>query len=114
MSGWSSSGLRKSDRRRPPKFCRRPLGIHANDLAWAAALLIAIVAGVIAGIFIARPSQPARTIRTVIAPPEGTSFRLTGDLAGPPVLSPDGTYVAFSAAAVRRQSRAVGSSHGQA
>jgi serine/threonine protein kinase/Tol biopolymer transport system component len=68
-------------------------------LAWAAAILIAIVAGVVSGIFIARPSQPARTIRTVIAPPEGTSFRLTGDLAGPPVLSPDGTNVAFSAAA---------------
>jgi len=67
-------------------------------LALAAAVLIALVAGAIAGIF-ARPSQPARIIRTVIAPPEGTSFRLTGDVAGPPVLSPDGTYVAFSASA---------------
>jgi serine/threonine protein kinase len=59
-------------------------------LAWAVAIFIAIVAGVIAGIFVARPSQPARIIRTVISPPEGTSFRLTGDLAGPPELSPDG------------------------
>jgi eukaryotic-like serine/threonine-protein kinase len=67
-------------------------------LAWAVAIFIAIVAGVIAGIFVARPSQPARIIRTVISPPEGTSFRLTGDLAGPPELSPDGSSIAFAAA----------------
>jgi Tol biopolymer transport system component len=77
----------------PPR-ARHPGG----RLAWVAVLLVAIVAGVISGFFISRPS-PARVIRTVIAPPEGTSFRLTGDLAGPPVLSPDGAYVAFSAAA---------------
>ena len=77
-----------------------PTSRHTRErLIWAAAVLIAIVAGAIAGIFINRLSQPARAIRTVIAPPEGTSFRLTGDLAGPPVLSPDGAYVAFSAAA---------------
>jgi serine/threonine protein kinase/Tol biopolymer transport system component len=67
--------------------------------AWAVAVLIAMIAGAIAGVFISRLSQPARAIRTVIAPPDGTSFRLTGDLAGSPVLSPDGAYVAFSAAA---------------
>jgi eukaryotic-like serine/threonine-protein kinase len=67
----------------PPR-ARHP----GQRLAWIAAALVAIVAGVISGFFISRPS-PARLIRTVIAPPEGTSFRLTGDLAGPPVLSPD-------------------------
>ena len=77
-----------------------PASRHPGErIAWAAAILIAIIAGAIAGIFLARPSQPARIVRTVIAPPEGTSFRLTGDLAGPPVLSPDGAYVAFTAAA---------------
>jgi serine/threonine protein kinase/Tol biopolymer transport system component len=81
-----------------PAFPAAPL--HPRErLVWAAAVVIAIVASAIAGIFIARPSEPARTIRTVIAPPEGTSFRLTGDVSGPPVLSPDGAYVAFSAAA---------------
>jgi Tol biopolymer transport system component len=59
---------------------------------------LAIVVGAIVGVFV-RPSQPARIVRTVIAPPEGASFRLTGDVAGPPVLSPDGAYVAFAAAA---------------
>jgi eukaryotic-like serine/threonine-protein kinase len=78
-----------------------PAAVHhpRTGLVVAAAVLIALIAGAVAGIFIARPSQPARGIRTVIAPPEGTSFRLTGDLAGPPELSPDGSYVAFSAAA---------------
>jgi hypothetical protein len=88
------------DRSSPSTPALPPTSRHTRErLIWAAAVLIAIVAGAIAGIFINRPSQPARAIRTVIAPPEGTSFRLTGDLAGPPVLSPDGAYVAFSAAA---------------
>jgi eukaryotic-like serine/threonine-protein kinase len=79
----------------PPATGRHPRA----RLAVAAAVLIALVAGATAGIFMLRPSQPARIIRTVIAPPEGTSFRLTGDVSGPPVLSPDGAYIAFSAAA---------------
>lgn len=68
-------------------------------LLWAAVVTVAILAGVLAGMFIKGLSQPARTIRTVIAPPESNTFRLTGDLAGPPVLSPDGGYVAFTAGA---------------
>ncbi|MBZ5599838.1 MAG: protein kinase [Acidobacteriia bacterium] len=68
-------------------------------LVWAAVVTVAIVVGVLAGMFIKGSSQPARTIRTVIAPPESNTFRLTGDLAGPPVLSPDGSYVAFTAGA---------------
>ena len=88
------------DRSSPPTAPLPSASRHPRErLASAAAILIAIVAGAVAGIFFARPSQPARTIRTIVSPPEGTSFRLTGDVAGPPVLSPDGTYVAFSAAA---------------
>jgi len=64
-------------------------------LAWVAAIVLALAAGALFGFFINRPA-PARTIRTVIAPPEGGSFRLTGDLAGPPVLSPDGSNLAFT------------------
>jgi Tol biopolymer transport system component len=82
-----------------PALLAAPRHPRRERLVWAAAVLTAIVAGAGAGIFIARPSEPARTIRTVIAPPEGTSFRLTGDVSGPPVLSPDGAYIAFSAAA---------------
>jgi eukaryotic-like serine/threonine-protein kinase len=71
---------------------------HTRErLAWAFAVVVALIVGAIAGMFMNRSSQPARPIRTVITPPEGNSFRLTGDLAGPPVLSPDGSYVAFTA-----------------
>jgi serine/threonine protein kinase len=86
------------DRPSPPTPALPAASRHSREyLGWATAILIALVVGAIAATL--SPSKPARTIRTVIAPPEGTSFRLTGDLAGPPELSPDGSYVAFSAAA---------------
>jgi eukaryotic-like serine/threonine-protein kinase len=40
---------------------------------------------------------PAPAIVTQILPPEGQIFALTGNEAGPPVLSPDGSYLAFVA-----------------
>ena len=90
---WIAENRSSSSPALPP--ASRP---RRERLAWAAVVLVAVVAGVVSGAFF-RPSQPARSIRTVIAPLEGSSFRLTGDLAGPPVLSPDGAYVAFSSAA---------------
>ena len=66
-------------------------------LGWAAAVVGAIALGVVAGIFVPRPLPPAPSIRTVINPPEKTTLNLTGDTAGPPVLSPDGTSIAFAA-----------------
>jgi serine/threonine protein kinase/Tol biopolymer transport system component len=71
---------------------------RSRPLIWAAALVVAVAAGVLAGFFM-RPSSPALpSIRTVINPPEKTTVNLTGDFAGPPVLSPDGKSVAFTAA----------------
>jgi eukaryotic-like serine/threonine-protein kinase len=85
---------------RPPTSTPAAAVHHPREwLAWTAALLMALVAAAVAGFFLSRPVQPARTTRSVIAPPEGTSFRLTGDLSGPPVLSPDGASLAFSAGA---------------
>ena len=75
----------------PPAFSHR-----SARLGWGVGILIAIAVGFIAGIFIGRPVQP-QTIRTVINPPEKTTLNLTGDSAGPPVLSPDGSTIAFSA-----------------
>jgi dipeptidyl aminopeptidase/acylaminoacyl peptidase len=66
-------------------------------LGWAAALVAAIVLGTAAGIFLYHPAQSTQAVRTVINPPEKTTFNLTGDAAGPPVLSPDGTSIAFAA-----------------
>jgi eukaryotic-like serine/threonine-protein kinase len=66
-------------------------------LGWAVGLVLAIVLGALAGIFIIhRPVLP-RSIRTVINPPEKATLNLTGDSAGPPVLSPDGGSMAFTA-----------------
>ncbi|MGA8762071.1 MAG: hypothetical protein WB562_04195, partial [Candidatus Sulfotelmatobacter sp.] len=66
-------------------------------LAWVATVASAIVLGVLAGILLSRPRPSAQTIRTVINPLVSTAFNLTGDFAGPPVLSPDGRLLAFSA-----------------
>jgi eukaryotic-like serine/threonine-protein kinase len=69
-------------------------------IGWAAAivaaLVVAAILGAAAGMFLYRP-QPARAIRTVINPPDKAVINLAGDAAGPPVLSPDGTSIAFTA-----------------
>src|SRR5271166_362868 len=61
-----------------------------------ALLSAAIALGVLAGYLLRSVPSPA-SIRAVINPPPNQQFRLTSDLAGPPVLSPDGSYVAFTA-----------------
>jgi serine/threonine protein kinase/Tol biopolymer transport system component len=63
-------------------------------LLWAA-LVVALLAGVLwLGL---RESASARTVRSYLPPPAETGFEFTGDYAGPPALSPDGTAVAFCA-----------------
>jgi eukaryotic-like serine/threonine-protein kinase len=64
---------------------------------WIAAVVVAIVLGAAAGIFIHRPTQSALDVRTVVDPPDKATLNLTGDFSGPPVLSPDGTALAFTA-----------------
>ncbi|HET7890345.1 MAG TPA: protein kinase [Candidatus Sulfotelmatobacter sp.] len=66
-------------------------------VTWFAAVAAAIVLGTLAGFFMHRPAASAPSTRTVINPPPGAHFRLTDDAAGPPVLSPDGAYLAFTA-----------------
>jgi len=68
-----------------------------NRARWLVAVVAAIVLGALAGYLLHRAAAPAASIRTAINPPPDTRFRLTSDLAGPPVLSPDGAYLAFSA-----------------
>jgi serine/threonine protein kinase len=68
-------------------------------IGWAAAVVAAIVLGAAAAILFYHPTQSVRSIRAVIDPPEKTSLNLTGDSAGPPVLSPDGASIAFAATA---------------
>jgi serine/threonine protein kinase len=61
------------------------------------AVAVALALGIAAGFVLHRPAPPPQPIRTVINPPEKTVLNLTGDSAGPPVLSPDGASIAFAA-----------------
>jgi eukaryotic-like serine/threonine-protein kinase len=72
----------------PPQKQSRP--------GWIAAAIVAIALSAIAGFLLHRP-VPVPSIRAVINPPEKTHINLTGDIAGPPVLSPDGSSIAFAA-----------------
>jgi len=86
------------DQSAPAVAVQQPSSASGRErLGWAAAILAAVALGALAGIFFHRPAQSARTISTVIDPPEKTTLNLAGDAAGPPVLSPDGTAMAFTA-----------------
>jgi eukaryotic-like serine/threonine-protein kinase len=67
-------------------------------LGWIAALIVTLALGGIAGFFLHRSAPPAVSVLSFINPPEKTALNLTGDSAGPPVLSPDGRAIAFAAA----------------
>lgn len=72
-------------------------GSKRERLGWAFAVVLAILFGIAAGFLIHRPAQSAQSIRTVIDAPLNTTLSLSGDFAGPPVLSPDGGTIAFTA-----------------
>lgn len=61
------------------------------------AIAAAILLGTLAGFLLHRPAPSASSIRAALNPPPGGHFRLTDDSAGPPVLSPDGAFLAFTA-----------------
>ncbi len=71
------------------------VSIWRRHLGWGVAAALAL--GLLAALLVHRAVPAARAIRAVINPPEKTSFLLTGDSAGPPVLSPDGSSLAFTA-----------------
>ena len=72
----------------------------SKPLPWIAAVVAALALGAAAGFLLHRPAPSAQSIRTVINPPEKTTLNLIGDSAGPPVLSPDGSAIAFAASGV--------------
>ena len=65
-------------------------------LGWMAIGLVVGLLAPSASLLFQRPT-PVQSIRTVINPPEKTHINLTGDNAGPPVLSPDASTIAFAA-----------------
>jgi len=75
---------------------------HARERIWWAAAVVALLAVVLwLGIF-AHPHP--RVVRAYLTPPPNAAFDFTGDFSGPPVLSPDGTRVAFAARAPKDRS----------
>ena len=66
-------------------------------LGWMAGILAAALLGVLGTTLLYHPAKPAASMRTSISPPPNTPFELTGDSAGPPLLSPDGKLIAFTA-----------------
>jgi Tol biopolymer transport system component len=67
-------------------------------LAWFTAVaLLMIVALLLAIGYFSRTPKPAQPILSQIGPPENTKFVLAGLSAGPPVVSPDGNWLAFAA-----------------
>jgi eukaryotic-like serine/threonine-protein kinase len=70
---------------------------NRERLAWIAAIALAIIAGGFARELIMKGGNPARVTRTIIPAPPATRLQITGDDAGPPAISPDGTMLVFTA-----------------
>lgn len=66
-----------------------------HERAWWIAGVTALLGLLLWSVWASR--QHPRVVRASLLPPPGTSFDFMGDFSGPPVLSPDGTRVAFAA-----------------
>ncbi len=66
-------------------------------LAWAAAAVLAISAIAFAAAYFQSSRPPQVSVHSYILAPEKATFVLTGNTAGPPVLSKDGLRIAFVA-----------------
>ncbi|HYV17482.1 MAG TPA: protein kinase [Verrucomicrobiae bacterium] len=74
--------------------------IRRIHVTWGGLLILSILAT--AGLGDRLRPVPARAgaaplVRAAIAPPAGARFNIVGDVAGPPVLSPDGRRIVFAA-----------------
>jgi eukaryotic-like serine/threonine-protein kinase len=67
-----------------------------SPMPWIAAMIAVLLLGTAAGFLLHRPA-PAQSIHTVINAPAKTHINLMGDNAGPAVLAPDGSAIAFAA-----------------
>jgi serine/threonine protein kinase/Tol biopolymer transport system component len=70
---------------------------HRSFLPWVAAGVLAIVAIGFALAYLQSLRTPQVSVHSYILAPEKATFLLTGNTAGPPVLSPDGLRLAFVA-----------------
>jgi eukaryotic-like serine/threonine-protein kinase len=68
---------------------------HREKMVWALATLALCAAAVVATVYVRPSAQPGGVIRSSIPLEDGVSPMWTGDFAGPAVLAPDGSAVAF-------------------
>lgn len=87
---WIAEG--GSERTQPP----RARGVRAR-IPWFVAIALAVAAGVIGRQLTLPREELAQVTRTTIGAPAGTRPQITGDDAGPPAISPDGTMLVFAA-----------------
>src|ERR1700733_3058699 len=66
-------------------------------LPWIAVGVLAVAAIAFALAYMQSMRAPQVSVHSYILPPEKTTFLLSGNTAGPPVLSPDGLRIAFAA-----------------
>ncbi len=66
-------------------------------LPWLIAGIVALIVLSIGTAYVFQVPKPAPVVRSSILPPAGTSFVTMLPASGPPVLSPDGTRLAFTA-----------------
>ena len=82
----------------PPQAERGRVRGSSSRFAWALAALLLLGVIYLASDLLRHRGVHPLPIHSFLIPPEGTSFRLTGDEAAPIVISPDGASVAFGAA----------------
>ena len=68
-----------------------------SRLAWIITGVATLVALSLGAAYLFQTRAPATIVRSSILPPAGTTFLLMAVESGPPVLSPDGTRLAFTA-----------------
>jgi eukaryotic-like serine/threonine-protein kinase len=72
-------------------------GARGPRLAWLVAALTTLIALSVGAVYVFQTPKPAPVVRSAILPPTGTAFVIMVAASGPPVLSPDGTSLAFTA-----------------
>jgi serine/threonine protein kinase/Tol biopolymer transport system component len=69
----------------------------SSRVAWVTAGVLALLAIIAGAAYLRLANRSGAVVRSTILPPPGTVFVTQGNESGPPVLSPDGSRVAFTA-----------------
>ncbi len=83
----------------PVSSVQSPTGVPARRswMSWVVAGAVAVAVIAFAVAYLQSPRTPQAAVHAYILAPEKTVFVLTGNDAGPPMLSPDGRRIAFVA-----------------